>query len=260
MGKLLAIDGLNIVRRVYEANAETDAAAKAELALRHALQSFKKLLAVHQPSHALVAFDHGDASWRNDLHPAYRVHRTPVPAELQAGLAAFEEELATLGLKTVAVDKAEAADVIATVTLRWLHEQRGEAIVASTSHALHGLVAHGALLWDHFKAEWHDRAWVEQKFGVPPQRLPDLLALEGDAAKHIPGVSKVGAKTGARLLQTYGDLEQVMAGAGILKNPLGERLRKERDALDLSRRLVALKSDVRLGVTWKMLEVDAAHG
>ena len=118
---------------------------------------------------------------------------------------------------------------------------------------MHGLIAHGALVWDHFKSEWHDAAWVEQKFGVPPERLPDLLALMGDATDSIPGVSKVGLKTAARLLCTYGDLDAVMAGAGILKDTLGERLRKEREILYLSRQLVQLKTDVRLGVTWNML-------
>jgi DNA polymerase-1 len=50
-------------------------------------------------------------------------------------------------------------------------------------------------VWDHFKGEWHDHAWVEKKWGVPPELLPDLLALMGDVTDSIPGVSKVGVKT-----------------------------------------------------------------
>ncbi len=111
-------------------------------------------------------------------------------------------------------------------------------------------------MWDHFKSEWHDSAWVERKFGVPPELLPDLLALMGDVTDSIPGVSKVGLKTGAKLLRAYGNLDAVMAGAGILQGPLGERLRKERDILYLSRQLVQLKTDVRLGVSWNMLAWD----
>jgi DNA polymerase-1 len=78
----------------------------------------------------------------------------------------------------------------------------------------------------------------------------------GDATDGVPGVSKVGMKTAARLLNAYGDLDAVMAGAGILKTPLGERLRAEREILYLSRRLVELKSDVRLGVTWNYLAYE----
>lgn len=253
MGKLLAIDGLTIVRRIYEASTELDTPAKAQIALRHASLAFKKLLSSHQPSHAVAAFDAGGHTWRHDIYAQYRQHRSPMPADLHAQLPDFYEQLHALGLQTVAVPGVQAADTIATVVLRWLQQKKGEAIIVSTDHGLHGLVADGAMIWDHFRNEWHDRHWVEQKFGVAPELLFDLLALVGDAADNIPGISKVGSKTAAKLLQSYGSLEQVMAGAGILKNPLGERLRREHDALLLSQRLVALKTDVTLGVTWNKL-------
>ncbi|RJG02902.1 5'-3' exonuclease [Noviherbaspirillum sedimenti] len=253
MGKLLAIDGMHIVRRIYEANDEPEASAKATAALRHALPSFRRLLASHQPTHVLCAFDFGGHTWRHDLFTSYRANHGPLPEELRERLPAFYEQLGAAGLKIVSVPEVAAKDVIATAILRWLDENRGEAIIASTDKDLHGLIAQGALVWDHFKGEWHDRQWVEQKFGVAPDLLPQLLALAGEPSDNIPGVSKVGAKTAAKLLQSYGSLEQVLAGAGILMNPLGERLRKEREQLELSRKLVALKTDVHLGVSWKML-------
>ncbi len=258
LGKLLAIDGLNIVRRVYEAGPEEDSADKAAIALGHALSSFRKLLATHQPSHVLAAFDFGGHTWRHDVYPAYRQHRAPMPAPLREALPAFYRQLQELGLTVVSVPGVEADDVIATAVGRWLGDGRGEAIIASNDKDLHVLIAHGALVWDYFKGEWHDSAWVERKFGVPPAMLADLLALAGDAADGVPGVSKVGTKTAAKLLLAYKDLEGVMAGAGILKSTLGERLRKERDLLAVSRQLVALKMDVTLGVTWNTLVFSQA--
>jgi 5'-3' exonuclease len=259
MAKLLTIDGLNIVRRVYEANPEPDTPEKAEAALRHSLSSFRKLLAAHQPTHVLPAFDFGGHTWRHDLYAQYRDNRAPMPTVLRERLAGFYDQLADMGLTVVSVPEVEADDVIGTAVLRWLGEGRGDAIIASTDKDLHVLIAHGALLWDHFKGEWHDAKWVEDKFGVPPDMLADLLALVGDASDNIPGVSKVGVKTAARLLHSYGSLEGIMAGAGILKNPLGERLRKERETLFLSRKLVALKTDVLMGVTWNRLAFDMQH-
>jgi DNA polymerase-1 len=258
MLKLLAIDGMHIVRRIYEANDEPEASAKAEAALRHALPSFRRLLATHQPTHVLCAFEFGGHTWRHALHPRYRENHGPLPEELRERLPAFYTQLASAGLKVVSVPEVAAKDAIGTTVLRWLQENRGEAVIVSTDKDLHGLIAQGALVWDHFKGEWHGREWVEQKFGVPPERLPDLLALAGDASDNIPGVSKVGAKTAAKLLQSYGSLEQVLAGAGILMNPLGERLRKEREQLELSRKLVALKTDVRLGVSWQVLRYPSS--
>lgn len=256
MAKLLAIDGMHIVRRIYEANDEQEPADKAQAALRHALPSFRRLLATHQPTHVLCAFDqggHASRTWRHALHPGYRAQHAAPPEELCVRLPAFFAQLRDIGVAIVSLPAIASRDVIATAVLRWLQESRGEAVIASTDKDLHCLVADGALLWDHFKGEWHDRAWVEKKFGVAPELLSELLALAGEPADNVPGISKVGAKTAAKLLQSYGNLDKVLAGAGILKNPLGERLRKERDALELSRKLVALKTDVRLGVTWKML-------
>ena len=179
-----------------------------------------------------------------------------MPSDLREALPAFYDKLAGFGLHVVSLPEVEADDVIGTVVLRWLADGRGEATIASTDKDLHGLIAHGARVWDHFKSEWHDHAWVEQKWGVPAEQLPDLLALMGDVTDSIPGVSKVGVKTAARLLRTYGDLDAIMAGAGILKDTLGETLRKEREMLYLSRQLVQLKTDVRVGVTWNMLAWD----
>ncbi len=253
MARLLAIDGLNIVRRVYEASPEPDSPEKAELALRHAFSSFRNLINDHVPSHVLPAFDFGGPTWRHALYAGYRQARAPMPAALRERLPDFYARLNALGMRVVTIPEVEADDVIGTAVMRWLGEGRGDVVVASTDKDLHGLIAHGALVWDHFKSEWHDHAWVEAKFGVPPALLPDLLALMGDATDSIPGVSKIGLKTGAKLLRTYGNLDAVMAGAGILKDTLGERLRKEREILYLSRQLVQLKTDVRLGVTWNML-------
>jgi len=256
-GKLLAIDGLNIVRRVYEASPEPDSDLKAGIALRHAFSSFRNVLEVHAPTHVLAAFDYGGPNWRHELYPRYREGRAPMPAPLREALPEFHERLRQAGVQVVSLPGVEADDVIATGVLRWLNEARGEAIVATTDKDLHVLVAHGALVWDHFKNEWHDDAWVRARFGVAPELLHDLLALMGDPTDGVPGVSKIGMKTAARLLNAYGSLDAVVAGAGILKTPLGERLRAEREILEISRRLVSLKTDLRLGVSWNMLAWEA---
>lgn len=254
MGKLLAIDGLNIVRRIYEANPEEDSPEKAEIALRNSFSSFRRLLDTHQPTHVLAAFDFGGVTWRNEIYPLYRANRTPMPAVLRERLPEFYDTLSKLGLKVICLEGVEADDVIATAVLRWLGEGRGDAIVSSTDKDLHVLISFGALLWDHFKNEWHDSAWVEKKFGVTPEMLTDLLALCGDSTDGIPGVEGIGQKSAAKLLNAYKTLEGIMAGAGILLTTTGKKLRAGRDMAFLSRELVKLKTDVRLGITWKTLQ------
>lgn len=259
--KLLAIDGPAILRRVYEASAEEDGPAKAELAVRHALSSFKKILQFHQPSHAIVAFEFASLqaeaggtveNWRQALHPAYQ--HSPMPDFLQQQLANFCQQLQNLGLAIVSVSQVEVMDMLATAVMRWLQEGRGAAVICSNHRLLHSLLAHGALLWDHFKQEFHDPAWVQNKYGVTPDLIPALLALVGDAAEGVPGVPKIGMKTAAKLLTSYGDLDAVLAGAGILPDKIGQNLRAARSQLETSRQLMQLKTDVVLGVSWKRLQ------
>jgi DNA polymerase-1 len=258
-GKLLVIDGVNIVRRVYETNTEPESPEKAELAIRNSESFFRKLLSIHEPTHVLPAFDFGGHTWRHDLHPAYREHGASMPPLLHERMPALYEMLAARGMHPLSVPGVDAGDVIATAVMRWLGENRGDAIIASTARNTQVLIGCGPKVWDPFKGEWRDREWVIEKHGVPPEMLTDLFALVGDSTHGIPGVSKVGLKTAAKLLQSYNNLEGIMAGAGILKNTLGEKLRKERDQAFLSRELVMLKTDVRLGITWKTLAYSPAQ-
>jgi protein Xni len=137
MAKLLAIDGLNIVRRVYEASPEPDSDLKASIALRHAFSSFRNVLEAHAPTHVLAAFDYGGPTWRHALYPRYREGRAPMPSDLRKALPEFHERLRAAGLHVLMLPEVEADDVIATGVMRWLSEGRGEAVVATTDKDLH---------------------------------------------------------------------------------------------------------------------------
>ncbi len=255
---LLVIDGLNIVRRVYEANLAPDSADKAQGAVRSSLASFRRALNEHRPDFALAAFDFGGNTWRHDLYQPYRETRKPMPTELREVLPQFKEQLeATTGLKSITVPEVEADDVIAAVTMAWLKTSKGPVIAMSTDKDLAELIAHGALVRDHFKPEWRDEVWVQNKFGVRAALLHDLLALMGDKTDGIPGIEKVGVKTAAAWLNEYGSLDNLLASADAIKGKAGERLREQADMARLSRKLVAFKTDMTLGLTWSMLRMPA---
>ena len=143
-GRLLAIDGLNIVRRVYEASPEPDSDLKAEIAMRHAFNAFQRLVNGHEPSHILPAFDYGGPTWRHSLYKGYREGRQPMPEVLREALPEFYMQLTRIGMCPIAIPEVEADDVIGTVVTRWLSENRGEAVVATTDKDLHCLIAEGA--------------------------------------------------------------------------------------------------------------------
>jgi protein Xni len=253
---LLQIDGLNIVRRVYEAIPADDSVQKVEGALKSSLSSILRALREHRPTHALASFDTGGPNWRHQIYPEYRAGRKPMAQVLRDALPDFELKLWNdYGLANIAAVGVEADDVIAAVHARWIGS-RGEnsrSIVLSTDKDLCQLVATGAEVRDHFKNEWHDTAWIRLKFGVNPAQLGDFLALTGDASDGVPGVPGVGGKTAAKLLNEHGTLDAVLAAAPSIKGALGAKLQQHAELARTSRLLVSFKTDVGLGLTWNSM-------
>lgn len=251
--RLLLIDGMNVVRRVYEAQPTEDSPEKAQGAMRSALGSFRRALRTHSPTHVLAAFDYGGPTWRHALLPEYHANRKPMPEPLKEALPGFYEELRELGVPSLSLPEVEADDVIATAALTWLSRGHGEVIILSTDKDLASLVAQGAQVWNHFDRSWRDEAWIQKKFGVAAAQLQDFLALTGDATDNVPGVPGVGPKTAAKWLCEYGSLEGLIEKADTVKGKIGERLRANFDTLELARQLVAFKTDITLGLTWNAL-------
>lgn len=255
---LLLIDGLNIVRRVYGANPAPDSPDKVKGALRASLFSFQRALTHHKPDFALAAFDFGGNTWRHDLYPEYKKNRKPMPEVLREGLPQFREELADMGLMSVSQPEVEAEDTLASVFLNWKKLNRGPCTVLSTDKDVAALVELGARVWNHFTLEWHDEAWIQSNFGVSPAQFQDLLALTGDSSDDIPGVLDVGTKTAAAWLKLHGTLEGVIAAASTIKGKRGDNLRAGIELARLSRKLVALKTDLPLGLNLSSLRYHGA--
>jgi protein Xni len=252
-GHLLLIDGLNVVRRVYEANPSEDSDGKAQGAIRSSLSTFRRILDEHNPSHVLAPFDFGGTTWRHALYQAYRQRRKPMPVFLRNALPLLFEKLKAIGVPTIQIVGVEADDVLATAFLRWNVHERGPATIISTDKDIAALVAEGAQVRDPFQNIWHDEAWSLKKFGVGTHQIHDLLALAGDSTDDIPGVRGVANKTAARLLTTYGSLQAVLDQADSVPGKLGENLRNSVELVHLARQLVSFKTDISLGLTWNAL-------
>jgi protein Xni len=247
---------LNVVRRIYEAIPAEDSPAKAQGAVRSALSTFKRVLKEHSPTHVLAPFDFGGETWRHALYPEYRHRRKPMPVDLRNVLPLLFEKLKEIGVPTLQVPGVEADDVLATVFHHWNDGTRGPVTILSTDKDIAALVAHGAQVHDPFQKIWHDEAWSLKKFGVTPALIPDLLALAGDSSDDIPGVPGVAAKTAAKLLTAYGNLEGVLTHADAVTGKLGEKLRNSIELVRLSRQLVEFKTDIVLGLTWNALRYN----
>jgi protein Xni len=250
---LLIIDALNIIRRIHEAIPEPDSAEKVADTIHSSLGSFRRALNTHRPTHAVAVFDHGGRTWKHDLYAGYQAHRKPMPQHLREGLTTLKQELHALGLHWIAIEGIEADDAIAALVDKWCQARPERVVILSTDKDFLQLLNEQVCIYDHFKDRWRDAAYVQEKFGVKPAQMGDLLALMGDAVDGVPGVAKIGQKTAATLLRIHGHLERLISNADKVDGQVGVNLRKGVEIARLSRQLVSFKTDMALGLTWRML-------
>jgi len=243
---LLLIDGSSYLYRAFHALPDLrSAAGEPTGAIYGVLSMLRRLLADYKPEYAGCVFDAKGRTFRDDLYPEYKAHRPPMPDELGQQIAPLMEAIRALGLPILQIEGVEADDVIGTLARQ--AESAGICTVVSTGDKdLAQLVSAEVTLVNTMTNERLDPAGVEAKFGVPPSRIRDYLALVGDAVDNVPGVDKVGPKTAVKWLQQYGSLDGVVANAAQIKGVVGDNLRKSVDWLPKAKTLVTVKCDVAL--------------
>jgi len=255
MAKLLLIDAPNAVYRAFHAVRRL---ARADGLPTNAIFGFAQMLhrALHdeQPTHLLAAFDPIGPSFRNEIYPEYKAHRPPPPEDLERQWPWIFRLLDALKIPRVQLNTHEADDLIATYA-RLARERGWEVVILSTDKDLMQLVGDGIVLVDTMKGVRYDAEAVQRKWGVPPEKIGDLLALTGDSSDNIPGIPGIGPKTAAQLLARYGSLEAVLAHADEIPQPKRrENLQKHADDARLARRLVALDAHAPVPLPLQALE------
>jgi DNA polymerase I len=223
--------------------------------LAHTLLS---LLEDRRPVTAVAAFDHPTApTFREALFPPYKRGRPPVPERLLPQFAPAQELVRALGFCSVTAPGYEAEDLIATVACWLLGMSAAAAIeIVGEDKDLAQLVGPAVRLRRLETGEVLDEEAVRERFGVPPARIPDLLALQGDAVDGIPGVPGIGERNARRLLAAPCPVESLWDDPDALAQlqlpeaaAVAQRLRDGREAFRLARTLATLRDNVPLDLT-----------
>ena len=247
--QLCLIDGSSYLYRAFHALPSlSNAEGQHTGAIFGVANMLRRLLEQHQPERVAVVFDAPGKNFRHEMYADYKANRPPMPDELRSQIEPLYALIDAMGLKRVIIEAVEADDVIATLVDQ-AQEKDWRVLVSSGDKDLAQLVTPQVVVEDSMQNKAYTPELVEEKFGVGPSLVGDLLALTGDSSDNIPGVDKVGPKTAAKWLNQYGGLDAVLAHADEIGGKVGERLREAVDTLPLSRALVALKSDVALDVT-----------
>ncbi|QGU33957.1 DNA polymerase I [Thermochromatium tepidum] len=243
---LLLVDASGYLFRAYHALPKlTNSRGEPTGALVGVLNMLRKLIEDQRPDYIGVVFDAGGRGFRHERYPDYKANRPAPPEDLRAQIEPLQTIIRALGLPLLVVPGVEADDVIGTLSTQ--AAALGLPTLISTGDKdLAQLVDEHVTLVNTMTGTWLDPAGVREKFGVPPERIVDYLALMGDSVDNIPGVPGCGPKTAAKWLTDYGDLDGVIAQAASIKGKIGESLRTALDQLPLARELLTIKRDVAL--------------
>jgi DNA polymerase-1 len=246
MKTLLLVDGSSYLYRAFHAMPDLrNKANEPTGAIYGVLNMLRRLHRDVKADYSACVFDAKGKTFRDEVYPEYKANRPPMPDDLAAQIAPLHETIAAMGWPLLIVEGVEADDVIGTLARQ--AERAGMRVVISTGDKdITQLVSPNVTLVNTMSEEKLDEAGVAQKFGVPPERITDYLALVGDSVDNVPGVSKVGPKTAVKWLTQYGTLDNVIRNAGDIGGVVGENLRKVLDWLPQARELLTIKCDVEL--------------
>ncbi len=214
------------------------------------------------PTHLAVILDAGSKSFRNELYDQYKANRPPAPEDLVPQFPLIRDATRAFSLACIEEQGFEADDLIASYA-REAARQGWDVTIVSSDKDLMQLVGlnpdTGAEIdmLDTMKNQRIKSPEVEEKFGVPPEKVGDVLALMGDSVDNVPGIYGVGPKTATKLIQEHGSLTGALDAAGDMKkSKLKERLLEGREMAELSRVLVELKQDCTLPITLEDLKLQ----
>jgi len=214
-----------------------------------------KLLRAPDSEHLAVIFDAGRQTFRMAIYPEYKAHRPPPPDDLVPQFALIREATRAFGVPALEAADYEADDLIAAYA-RAGREQGWQVKIVSADKDLMQLIRDGVSLLDPLKDKPIGVEEVLAKFGVPPDKVVEVQALAGDSTDNVPGVPGIGIKTAAELINLYGDLENLLARAGEIKQPKRrEALQQNAELARISRRLVLLDDQAPLPVSVHDLHV-----
>jgi 5'-3' exonuclease len=205
-----------------------------------------RLLRDEEPQAVAVAFDGPELTARHREFPEYKAQRPATPDSLIQQIPCVHRLLGAMRVPILMVPGEEADDILATMAVR--AASRGYVVrVVTSDKDLLQIVGERIVVRDTQKQQTTGPAEVVSRYGVPPECMPDLLALMGDSSDNLPGVPGIGAKTARDLLQRFGSLESVLDRLTEVERPkLQAALQAHAEQARLCKRLATIRTDLPL--------------
>ncbi|ABZ78760.1 DNA polymerase I [Shewanella halifaxensis HAW-EB4] len=263
---LILVDGSSYLYRAYYAPPHlTNSKGEATGAVYGVINMLRSLLNQYKPTQMAVVFDAKGKTFRNEMYSEYKAQRPPMPDDLRNQIEPLHRIIKALGLPLVCISGVEADDVIGTIATQASKE--GRAVLISTGDKdMAQLVDDNITLINTMTNTIMGPAEVTEKFGVGPERIIDLLALQGDKADNIPGLPGVGEKTALAMLTGVGSVANILAAPEKMpelgfrgSKTMPAKIIEHADMLKLSYELATIKLDVELEQDWHQLSIEPAN-
>src|SRR5215210_8651648 len=235
---LFIIDGSNNVYRSYYAIRNlTNSSGFSTNAIYGFVTTLRKLLKDHDPDCIAVAFDEGQETARTSTFADYKKDRKPMPDDLSVQIPLVYEVLDGFRIPVIRAAEWEADDFIGS--LACVARDRGyDVVIATSDKDFFQLVGDGIRLYHTGREVLYDAKGVEEAFGLPPEKVVDVMAIWGDAIDNIPGVPGIGEKGAKGLIQQFGSLDAVYEQLDQVTKPaLRKKLEENKDKAYMSRDL-----------------------
>jgi DNA polymerase I len=252
---LFIVDGSNNVYRSYYAIRHlTNSSGMATNAVYGFVTTLRKLLKDHEPDCLAVAFDEGRETARTATFADYKKDRKPMPDDLVVQIPLVYETLEAFRIPVIKSIEWEADDFIGS--LACTARDRGyDVVIATSDKDFFQLVGDGIKLYHTGREVLYDAKGVEEAFGLPPEKVVDVMAIWGDAIDNIPGVPGIGEKGAKGLIQQFGSLDAVYESLEQVPKPaMRKKLEENRDKAFLSRDLARIKCDLDLDIDFETLK------
>ena len=261
---LFLIDSFGFIFRAYHARARSGAppmrtrSGYSTEAVYIFHNMLRKLLTAYSPGYIAAVFESEGPTLREQEYADYKANRPPMPEDLAPQIPRIRDLLAAMRVPLLEYDGYEADDVIGAIARRAADAGVPVTIVSSDKDMLQLVDERIGMLNPAKDDLLYTPAEVEEFLGVPPARVPDLLALKGDAVDNIPGAPGIGDKGARDLIAEFGAVENVIEHAGEVKRKAyRESLQNHREQILLSKRLATI--DTSVPVEWKLEDLTVAE-
>jgi len=252
----LIIDANSLIHRAYHALPPLTDSSSAPVGALYGLSSMLlKILKDIKPDYAVAAFDRPEPTFRDKIYPLYKEHRPKTASDLVSQLIASRDFFKAFGLTYLDCPGYEADDIIGTVASYVVHKTDIENIIILSGDldVLQLVEGNRVVAWTPKQGigsfTKYGREEVINRFGIPPEYIPDFKGLVGDSSDNIPGVQGIGPKTAATLIKNYGSLEDLYDLSPIPKTTALQNVMNNKENALLSKKLATILRDAPISIS-----------